>query len=492
MGFDTKLTSSNSTYHTKTGGTHTSNVHHANSDRTSKTFKKGTIDLATVNSHKVAGGAGGSAGPSRSSAGAAGGLAAGGHGGTGGHVIIHHQAPPPPPDTLTSTELLGAAIGSTIAIILIIIAGAITCRSVYRDQARSFRKRRDKKSAKRTRDMESASVASRSEEIERLTSVLPDVTVPPAQQGAPHRRATEMLNAMTPLSQTCAIDSAKEKETGLLKTTVQHAPVPSAPPMEHKSARCQRRHVSSSDSDLSPIPHREPRIARAWGPSRNQSRSHNKSHRLTALRETEPQDTGLATYFPSSTATRAEDSTGKGPRSSSPLTPRAPVMAPSRSLLTTAIVPTTKTNDTVTSGCLCRTGMQPAQLFTSEPTLSSTGTGPSRPSILPMSGGQETGLQDQDHRRFQHLNQTIDTQQQLINQLLQGLQAQKMMGVSLTPTKRSSTTATPSTPDFNPHRSLHTAGDRKQTRRDPERPQSTSAATTEPPATPKTDDDDED
>ena len=337
--------------------------------------------------------------------------------------------------------------------------------------------------------MESASVASRSEEIERLTSVLPDVTVPPAQQGAPHRRATEMLNAMTPLSQTCAIDSAKEKETGLLKTTVQHAPVPSAPPMEHRSTRCQRRHVSSSDSDLSPIPHREPRIARAWGPSRNQSRGHNKSHRLTALTETEPQDTGLAGYFPSSTATRTEGSTGKGPRSSSPLTPRAPVMAPSRSLLTTAIVPTTKTNDTATSGCLCRTGMQPAQLFTSEPILSSTGTGQSRPSILPMSGGQETGLQDQDHRRFQHLNQTIDTQQQLINQLLQ---AQKMMNVSLTPTKKSSTTATPATPDFNPHRSLHTAGDRKQTRRDPEHPQSTSAATMEQPATPKTDDDDED
>ena len=58
MGFDTKLTSTNSTYRTKTGGTHTSNVHHANSDRTSKTFKKGTIDMATANSHKVAGGEG--------------------------------------------------------------------------------------------------------------------------------------------------------------------------------------------------------------------------------------------------------------------------------------------------------------------------------------------------------------------------------------------------------------------------------------------------
>ena len=131
MGFETKLTSSNSTYNTKTGGTHTSNVHHANSDRTSKTYRKGTIDLATANSHKVAGGAGGSAGPSRSTSGAAGGLGAGGHGGTGGQVIIHHQAPPPRPDNMTSTELLGAAIGSTIAIILIIIAGAITCRSVY-------------------------------------------------------------------------------------------------------------------------------------------------------------------------------------------------------------------------------------------------------------------------------------------------------------------------------------------------------------------------
>ena len=154
MGLETRLTSNNSTYKTNTGGTHSSNVHHANTDHNSKSLRKGTIDLATVNSHRVTGGAGGSAGPSRSSAGAAGGLAAGGQGGTGGHVIIHHQAPPPPPDTLTSTELLGAAIGSTILIILIIIAGAITCRSVYRDQARSYRKRKDKKQAKKARELQ--------------------------------------------------------------------------------------------------------------------------------------------------------------------------------------------------------------------------------------------------------------------------------------------------------------------------------------------------
>ena len=179
MGLETQLTSNNSTYNTKTGGTHTSNVHHANTDHTSKMFKKGTVDLATANSHKVAGGAGG---PSRSAAGAAGGLAAGGHGGQGGQVIIHHQAPAalPQPDKMTSAELLGAAIGSTIAVILIIIAGAIICRSVYRDQTRTFKKRRDKKNAKKARDTESVSTASRSEEIERLTSVLPDVTVPPA------------------------------------------------------------------------------------------------------------------------------------------------------------------------------------------------------------------------------------------------------------------------------------------------------------------------
>ena len=84
---------------------------------------------------------------------------------------------------MTSAELLGAAIGSTIAVILIIIAGAIICRSVYRDQTWTFKKRRDKKNAKKVRDTESVSTASRSEEIERLTSVLPDVTVPPAQQG---------------------------------------------------------------------------------------------------------------------------------------------------------------------------------------------------------------------------------------------------------------------------------------------------------------------
>ena len=132
--------------------------------------------------------------------------------------------------------------------------------------------------------------------------------------------------------------------------------------------------------------------------------------------------------------------------------------------------------------------MQPAQLFTSEPTLSSTGTGPSRPSILPMSGGQETGLQDQDHRRFQHLNQTIDTQQQLINQLLQ---AQRMMSVSLPSTKKSSMTAALPTPD-NQHRSLHTADKKRQTRRDRELPPSTSAATETLPQTPTTEDDDED
>ena len=53
MGLETRLTSNNSTYKTNTGGTHSSNVHHANTDHTSKTFRKGTIDLATANSHKV-------------------------------------------------------------------------------------------------------------------------------------------------------------------------------------------------------------------------------------------------------------------------------------------------------------------------------------------------------------------------------------------------------------------------------------------------------
>ena len=482
VGLETRLTSNNSTYRTNTGGTHSSNVHHANTDHTSKTFRKGTIDLATANSHRVTGGAGGSAGPSRSSAGAAGGLAAGGHGGTGGHVIIHHQAPPPPPDTLTSTELLGAAIGSTILIILIIIAGAITCRSVYRDQARSFRKRRDKKLAKKARDTESASVASRSEEIERLTSVLPDVTVPPAQQAAPHRRATEMLSALTPLSQTCAIDSVKE--TGLLKTTVQPAPVPSAPPMEHKNARCQRRHVSSnSDSDLSPIPHRGPRPARAWGPSRSKSRSRDMSLR----------DMSNGNCFPSSTATNPEGLTDKGPSLSSTLIHRAPARAPSQLSPTTVIGQATRTNAIATNGCICPTGMQPVQFCSLDVKPFSTGIGHPQLSTLPTKEGQGTEhhQQGRDHHQFQRLNQTIDTQQQLINQLLQ---AQKMLSVSLPSMKKSSTmstTPTPATPE-NPHRSLHTGGDRRPTAQEVPPSRSTSAVTTTQPQTPPTDDDDED
>ena len=477
VGLDTQLTSNNSTYNTKTGGTHTSNVRHANSntDHTSKTFKKGTVDLATANSHKVAGGAGGSAGPSRSAAGAAGGLAAGGHGGTGGQVIIHHQAPSPAPDKMTSAELLGAAIGSTIVVILIIIAGAITCRSVYRDQTRSFKKRRDKKAAKKVRDTESASVACRSEETERLTSVLPDMTVPPAQQGAPHRQATEMLSSLTPLSQTCAADLTKE--TGLLKTTVQPAPAPSAPPMEVRSARCQRRHVSSnSDSDLSPIPHRDPRQARAWGPYRNKSRNRDMSRR-----ETSP-----AYCFPSSTATGPADLTGRGPSLSSTLIHRAPATEPLQSLPTTAIEPMIRTSDTATSGCLCPTSMQPALYCSSELIPSSTGINKPRLPTPPTNGGQGTGLYEQGHRQFQHFNQTIETQQQLISQLLQA----QMLSVSLPSTRRSLTTATPATPD-NPHQSLHTASERTPTRNVQEHPplRSTSAATMELPPTPEADED---
>ena len=489
MGLTAQLASNNSTYNTKTGGTHTSNVHHANTDHTSKMFKKGTVDLATANSHKVAGGAGG---PSRSAAGAAGGLAAGGHGGQGGQVIIHHQVPPMPsqPDKMTSAELLGAAIGSTIAVILIIIAGAIICRSVYRDQTRTFKKRRDKKNAKKARDTESVSTASRSEEIERLTSVLPDVTVPPAQQGAPHRQAIEMLHAMTPLSQTCAIDSVSERRTGQLETTVQHAPVPSAPPRDNKKVRCQRRHVSSSDSDLSPIPHRDPRTARAWGLSRNQSRGHNKSHhQITFSSGAESHNTVPANCFPLSTVTRPEGSTDRGPLSSSPLTPRAHVTAPSQSLPTIVTGPMTRTNGTVTSGYSCPTGMPPDQFCTLARIHSSTNIGqPSLPT-LPMSGSQGTELHVQDHHQFQRLNQTIDTQYQLINQLLQ---AQKAMNVSLPSMKKSSATEALPTPD-NPHRSLHTADKKRQTRRDRELPPSTSVSATETlPQTPTTEDEDED
>ena len=477
VGLDTQLTSNNSTYRTKTGGTHTSNVRHANTntDHTSKTFKKGTVDLANANSNRVAGGAGGTAGPSRSAAGAAGGLAAGGHGGTGGQVIIHHQAPTPAPDKMTSAELLGAAIGSTIVVILIIIAGAITCRSVYRDQSRSFKKRRDKKAAKKAhKDTESASVTSRSEELERLTSVLPDVTVPPAQQGAPHRRATEMLRSLTPLSQTYAADSTRE-------TIVQPAPAPSAPPPALRSVQCPRRHVSSnSDSDMSPIPHRDPRQARAWGPYRSKSRHRDMSSR----------DTSTAYCFPLSTAIRPADSTGRGPNLSSTLIHRAPATGPSPSSPTTVIGQMTRTSGTATSGCSCPTGMPPAPYCSSELTPSSIGIGQPSQSTLPMNGGQGTGteLHGQGHRQYQHLNQTIDTQQQLIGQLLQ---AQKMMSVSLPSMRRSSTTAPLEIQD-NPHQSLHTASERTPTRRVQELPpsKSTSAATTELPPTPEDDEDD--
>ena len=53
------LESNNSTYITRTGGTHKSNVHNANTHRSDKTYKKGTIDLDTANSHRSAGSAGG-------------------------------------------------------------------------------------------------------------------------------------------------------------------------------------------------------------------------------------------------------------------------------------------------------------------------------------------------------------------------------------------------------------------------------------------------
>ena len=119
------LESNNLNYNTRTGGTHRSTVHNVNTHRTDRILKKGTIDLETVNSHWVAGGT-------------AGGRAAGGHGGMGGQDIIHQQAPRPLPESMTSTELLAVAIGSTLAVILIIIASAIMCHSVYRDQHRSF------------------------------------------------------------------------------------------------------------------------------------------------------------------------------------------------------------------------------------------------------------------------------------------------------------------------------------------------------------------
>lgn len=465
MGVDTRLASNNSTYHTNTGGTHTSNVRNANTN--DKTFKKGTVDLATANSHKVAGGAGGSTGPSRSAAGAAGGLAAGGHGGTGGQVIIHHQAPLPQPDAMTSTELLGAAIGSTIAVILIIIAGAITCRSLYRDQHRSFQKRKDRKAAKKVKDMEDNNQL---EESERLTSVPPDVTVSLAQQAAPHRQATEMLHAMTQPSQTFAANSINE--TGLLKATVPASmPVPCVPPMEHKSARCQRRHVSSnSDSDISPIPHREPRQARAWGPSRNRPRTRDKNRR----------DTSPVTCFHSSTAARGLTDTG--PNLSSTRILRAPVLVPSQSSPTTATAQATRTNVTVTNGCLCRTDTPPAQYFLSEPTPSSKDTGP--PRAQPPNGGRETEPQDRDHLQYRHLNKTIDTQQQIISQLLQ---TQTMMNISHQSTKRS-TTGTPATPD-NPHKSLHTPDETVMTKTDQDPRLLTSAVMMGPPRTLKTDDD---
>merc|ERR1712026_326687 len=141
--------------------------------------------------------------------------------------------------------------------------------------------------------------------------------------------------------------------------------------------------------------------------------------------------------------------------------------------------------DTATSGYSCRTGMQPAQFCTLAQIPSSTNIGqPSLPT-LPMSGSQGTELHAQDHHQFQRLNQTIDTQSQLINQLLQ---AQKAMNVSLPSMKKSSVTEALSTPD-NPHRSLHTADKKRQTRRDRELPPSTSAATETLPQTPTTEDD---
>jgi hypothetical protein len=137
--------------------------------------------------------------------------------------------------------------------------------------------------------------------------------------------------------------------------------------------------------------------------------------------------------------------------------------------------------------------MQPVQFCSLDVKPFSTGIGHPQLSTLPTKEGQGTEhhQQGRDHHQFQRLNQTIDTQQQLISQLLQ---AQKMLSVSLPSMKKSSTmstTPTPATPE-NPHRSLHTGGDRRPTAQEVPPSRSTSAVTTTQPQTPPTDDDDED
>ena len=431
------LESNNSTYITRTGGTHKSNVHNANTHRSDKTYKKGTIDLDTANSHRSAGGAGGSAeGHSLSTAGAAGGRAAGGQGGMGGAVIIHQQPPLQGPMTvqgpMSSTELLITAIGSTIALILLIIAGAIVCRSVYRDQLRSYNKRQDKMSAKKAKEAEQANSGNRASvgEPERLISVLPDVAVNPSL--APHRQATQMLHAMTPLSQTFATSSPQE--TGLLQTTPP-VPAPSAPPPEYQRARCPRRHVSStSGSDLSPIPLRAPRRMRARGLSRSRDKTHDQSCH----------DMSHANFIHSSTM--AKDMTDQG--LSMTCTRQAHVREQSPSLPITNTGHSIKANGTFTNCYTCATPRQPAPSCTSGPTPLPTGISCHTSCIQKTNGSQlSESLQERDLLTFHHFTSVLDNQQRIIGHLMQAQETAD----SLPSTK---TSATPT----NPHRSLWSRG----------------------------------
>ena len=340
----------------------------------------------------------------------------------GGAVIIHQQPPRAMPDPMSSTELLITAIGSTIALILLIIAGAIVCRSVYRDQRRSYNKRQDKLSAKKAKEAEANSGSRVSVgETERLTSVLPDVAVNPSL--APHRQATQMLHAMTPLSQTFA--TGPPQTAGLLQTTPP-VPAPSAPPPEYQRARCPRRHVSStSGSDLSPIPPRGPRRMKVRGLSRSRDKTHDQSCH----------DTSHANFIHSSTMAR--DMTDQG--LSMTCTRQAHAREQSPSLPTTLTERSTKANGTFTNCYTCATPRPPAPLCTSVPTPLPTGISCHTSCAQKMKGSQLTeSLQERDLLTFHHFTSVLDNQQRLIGQLLAQETADSLPSTktSVTPTNQ--------------------------------------------------------
>ena len=284
-----------------------------------------------------------------------------------------------------------------------------------------------------------------------MISVLPDVTVNPSM--APHRQATQMLHAMTPLSQTFATRSPQE--AGLLQTTPP-VPAPSAPPPEYQRARCPRRHVSStSGSDLSPIPPRGPRRVRARGLSRSRDRARDQSCH----------DTSHVNYIHSSTMAR--DMPDQGLSMTCTLPAHARELSPS--LPTTLTGRSTKANGTFTNCYTCATPQQPAPSCISGPTPLPTGTSPHTSCIQKTNGSQLTeSLQERDLLTFHHFTSVLDNQQRIIGHLMQAQETAENP-----PNTKTSATLT------NPHRSLWSKGGSNLTKKTTPGQLTSATATTE-------------